>query len=141
MFSFTGDFVLKFLRLLLIAYANLHHFAITILLGGIGFVSWSSGTTSVKLEMFPWTGEELVAWLLRISALGFIACVGHITGKFPYLLPLTTLGLAILFFRGFFWLPFHFDNPEQFYWIIAFVAGTGGAFLSSLAFFFGKPKT
>ncbi len=134
---------MKFLRLLLIAYANLYHFAVTILLGGIGFVSWYSGTTSVKLEMLPWTGEELVSWLLRISALGFVACVLHASGKFPYLLPLTSLALAFLMVRGFFWLPFRFESPEQFYWIIALTVGAVGAFLSSLAIFrkpFRKPK-
>ena len=130
---------MKFLRLLLIAYANLYHFAVTILLGGIGFVSWYSGTTSVKLEMLPWTGEELVSWLLRISALGFVACVLHASGKFPYLLPLTSLALAFLMVRGFFWLPFHFESPEQFYWVIALTVGAVGAFFSSLAIF-RKPK-
>lgn len=126
---------MKILRLLMIAYANLYHFAVTILLGGIGFVSWSSGTTSVKLDMLPWTGEELVSWLLRISALGAVACALHLSGKFPYLLPVTSLALAVLMFRGFFWLPFQFESPEQFGWVAALVAGAGGAFLSSLAIF------
>ncbi len=126
---------MKFLRLLLTAYANLYHFAVTIFLGGVGFVAWQSGTNSVKLDMLPWTGEELVSWLLRISAIGFVACVLHASGKFPYLLPITSLALAVLMFRGFFWLPFHFESPEQFYWVIALVAGAIGAFLSSLAIF------
>ena len=130
---------MKFLRLLLIAYANLYHFAVCAFLGGVGFVAWQSGTTSVKLEMLPWTGEELVQWLLRISAIGFIACALHASGKFPYLLPVTSLGLAILMFRGFFWLPFHFADAEQFYWVVALVAGAVGAFLSSLAIFRRKP--
>lgn len=126
---------MKFLRLLLTAFANLYHFAISALLGGIGMVAWESGITSVKLEMLPWAGEELVSWLLRISALGFIACALHASGKFPYLLPVTSLALAILMFRGFFWQPFQFESPEQFYWVIALVAGAFGAFLSSLAIF------
>ena len=131
---------MKILRLLLIAYANLYHLAVTIFLGGIGFVSWMSGTSSVKLDMFPWTGEELMQWLLRISALGVIACALHVSGKFPYLLPLTSLALAVLMFRGFFWQPYYFTGPEQFYWVIALFAGAVGAFLSSLAIF-RKPKS
>ena len=126
---------MNFLRLLLTAYANLYHFAVTIFLGGIGFVSWMSGTTSVKLEMLPWTGEELVSWLLRIGALGFLACALHVSGKFPYLLPVTSLALAVLMFRGFFWLPFQFESTEQFYWVIALAVGAFGALLSSLAIF------
>ena len=126
---------MKFLRLLMTAYANLYHFAVTIFLGGVGLVAWQSGTGSVKLEMLPWTGEELVSWLLRISAIGVIACALHLSGKFPYLLPVTSLALAILMFRGFFWLPFHFADAEQFYWVIALVIGAFGAFLSSLAIF------
>ncbi|MBY0506232.1 MAG: hypothetical protein K2X03_20105 [Bryobacteraceae bacterium] len=130
---------MKFLRLLLIAYANLYHFAVTILLGGIGFVSWSSGTTNVKLDMLPWTGEELVAWLLRISAIGAVACLLHITGKFPYLLVLSSFALAFLMVRGFFWLPYQFSDLTQFYWVIGLSVGAVGAFLSSLAIF-RKPK-
>ncbi len=126
---------MKFLRLLSTAYANAYHFAVSAFLGGIGIVAWESGTTSVKLEMLPWTGEELVQWLLRISAIGFIACALHASGKFPYLLPVTSLALAILMFRGFFWLPFQFADAEQFYWVAALVAGAFGAFLSSLAIF------
>ncbi len=126
---------MKFLRLLLTAFANMYHFAISLFLGGIGMVAWESGITSVKLEMLPWTGEELVSWLLRISAIGVIACALHASGKFPYLLPMTSLALAILMFRGFFWLPFQFESPEQFYWVIALVGGAFGAFLSSLAIF------
>ena len=130
---------MKFLRLLLIAFANAYHFAMCAILGGIGFVAWQSGTTSVKLEMLPWTGEELVSWLLRISAIGVIACALHASGKFPYLLPITTLAMAILLSRGFFWLPFHFESVEQFYWCGFLVLGAFGAFLSSLAIF-RKPK-
>jgi hypothetical protein len=124
---------MKFVRLLLTAFANAYHLMVTGFLGGVGVLAWLSDTTSVKLEFLPWTGEELVKWLIVIGITGFIACALHISGKFPYLLPLTSLALAILLFRGFFWLPFQFDNAEQFYWVAALVAGAFGAFLSSLA--------
>lgn len=124
---------MTFMRLLLTAYANAFHLMVTGFLGGIGALAWLSGTTSVKLEFLPWTGEELIKWLLLMGACGLVACLLHVTGKFPYLLMLTSLALAILLFRGLFWLPFQFENIDQFYWAAALVVGAFGAFLSSLA--------
>ncbi len=124
---------MKFLRLLLTAFANTFHLMVTGFLGGIGFLALQSGTTTVNLEMLPWTGEELIKWLLAIGVIGFVACALHASGKFPYLLPLTSLALFILLFRGFFWQPFHFTDATEFYWVAFLVFGAFGAFLSSLA--------
>lgn len=119
------------MRLLLRGYANLFHLFITGAMGLLGLIGKLSDTTNLKLDFLPWTGADLVTGLLLCGGLGLLAVILNVTRVFPWMLPVNSLLLAILLFRGFFWLPFKFDGWDSFYWAAALVAGAVGAFLSA----------
>lgn len=123
------------MRLLLRGYANLFHLVVTGAMGLLGLIGKLSDTTNLKLEFLPWTGADLINGLLAIGFFGIVAVILNLTGFFRWLLPITSLALAVLLFRGFFWTPFRFEGPDEFYWVAALVAGAVGAFLSSLTEF------
>ena len=119
------------MRFLLRAYANLFHLVITGAMGLLGFIGYLSATTNLKLEFLPWTGSELITGLLLSGALGILAVILNVFRWFPWMLPVNSLLLAIVLYRGFFWLPFKFNGWDDFYWAAALVAGAVGAFLSA----------
>ena len=119
------------MRLLLRGYANLFHLVVTGAMGLLGLIGKLSDTTNLKLDFLPWTGADLITGLLLSGALGILAVVLNVFRIFPWMLPVNSLLLAILLFRGFFWLPYKFEGWDDFYWIAALVAGAVGAFLSS----------
>ena len=127
------------MRLLLRGYATLFHLAITGAMGLLGLIGKLSDTTNLKLDFLPWTGADLITGLLLSGALGLLAVALSVTRIFPWMLPVNCLLLAILLYRGFFWLPFKFNGWDDFYWAAALVAGAVGAFLSSAVEFRKNP--
>lgn len=120
---------------LLRLYSYLYHAILCLFLLGLSIVATVSDQHTLRLEMLPWTGEELTRWILWGSIAGLIALMLAITRTFKYLFPFWTLLVAIMMVRGFLLTPYSFHGKEQFYWILALIAGAIVAFLGSLTLF------
>ena len=90
--------------------------------------------------MLPWKGDELIHWVFFGSIAGLLSIVLAVTGIFKYLFPVWTLVIFVLLVRGFLISPYAFAGVDQFYAILALIAGAFGAFLSSLTLFKKKRR-
>ncbi len=120
---------------LLRLYSYLYHLVLCLFLLGISGIAAESHTGTLSLEMLPWKGEELIRYVLYGSLAGLLCLFLAMTGIFRFLFPLWTLLVAVLMFRGFMLTGYVFSNKEQFYWVLALIAGAFGAFLGSLTLF------
>jgi hypothetical protein len=104
-------------------------------LTGIAFVAWQSNLHTFKLDVLPWTGDELVHYTLIAGIVGLLVVILAVTGIFRYTFPLWALIVFVMMFRGFLLRPYSFSGKEEFYAVLWLIAGAFGAFLSSLTIF------
>ena len=123
---------MKILHLLMRGYANIFVLALSAFFLGIGVLAKDSATKAVNLPMLPWTGEDLVSWLFYLGGFGLLSVALNVTGLFRYLLPVAALVWAVVLFRGFFLGGYNYGGDEPFYWAVALVVGSIGAFLCAL---------
>ncbi len=95
---------------------------------GLAIVAKMTGEeNNLVVQALPWKGSELVTWLLILGLFGLVSGLGAAFTKGPlrFLLPLWSLVFAFLMFKGNFMNPAKaFEGPTEFYWTIAYVAGT-----------------
>ncbi len=120
---------------LLRLYSYLYHFVLALILFAISGVAIASDVHTLNLAMFPWKGDELIHWVFYGSIAGLAANALAVTGVFRYLFPLWTLVVFGMMARGFLILPYAFTNKDEFYAVLALIAGALGAFLGSLTLF------
>lgn len=120
---------------LLRLYSYLYHLILALILLAISGVAIASDVHSLNLEMFPWKGDQLIHWVFYGSLAGLAAIALAITGVFRYLFPLWTLLIFGMMARGFLILPYAFTGKDEFYAVLALIAGAFGAFLGSLTLF------
>lgn len=120
--------------LILRVYSYLYHLVLCLFLLGISLVAMSTSNT-LKLGMLPWTGADLTSWLLWGSLAGLVSLVLAVTGVFRFLFPIWTLVVFALMVNGFLLKPYTFAGKDDFYRVLAFVAGALIAFLASLTLF------
>jgi hypothetical protein len=125
---------------LLRLYSYLYHLVLALLLFGISGIAIASDVHTLNLAMFPWKGDELIHWLFYGSIVGLITIMLAITGIFRYLFPIWTLIVFVMMARGFLILPYTFSSKDEFYAVLALIAGAFGAFLSSLTLFKSSAK-
>lgn len=95
----------------------------------------ASDAHNLSLSMLPWKGDELIAWVFYGSLAGLISLVLAALGVFRYLFPIWTLIVAVLMVRGFLIQGYVFTGKDEFYAVLALIAGAIGAFLGSLTLF------
>jgi hypothetical protein len=125
---------------LLRLYSYLYHFVLALILFAISGVAIASDVHTLNLAMFPWKGDELIRWLFYGSLAGLVIVILAVTGVFRYLFPIWTLIVLILMVRGFLILPYTFTGPDEFYTVLALIAGAFIAFLGSLTVFKAKSR-
>lgn len=120
---------------LLRLYSYLYHLVLALILFAISGVAIASDVHTLNLAMFPWKGDELIHWLFYGSIAGLATIALAVTGIFRYLFPVWTLIVFVMMARGFLILPYTFTGKDEFYAVLALIAGAFGAFLSSLTLF------
>ena len=110
----------------------LYHLVLCLFLLGISSLALLSNVHTLRFEMLPWKGDELIHWVF-FGSIGGLAClILAITGIFRYLFPLWTLFVAVLMVRGFLLTGYAFSGKDEFHWVLALIAGAIIAFLASL---------
>ena len=125
---------------LLRLYSYLYHFVLALILLGISGVALASNVHTLNLAMFPWKGDELIRWLFFGSIAGLITLALAVTGIFRFLFPIWTLVVFVMMVRGFLISPYAFTGKDEFYTVLAVIAGAFVAFLSSLTLFRSKRR-
>src|SRR4051794_19749581 len=120
---------------LLRLYSYLYHFVLALILLGVSGVALASNVHTLNLAMFPWKGDELIRWLFFGSIAGLITLALAVTGIFRFLFPIWTLVVLVMMVRGFLISPYTFTGKDEFYTVLALIAGAFVAFLSSLTLF------
>ena len=80
--------------------------------------------TALNLGFLPWTGIELLYWLLFSSLFGFFSLVLAITGRLRFLFFLWTAAVSVMLFRGFFLSKYSFTGPVPFKPAVYLTAGS-----------------
>ena len=123
-----------YLATLLRLYSYLYHLILCLFLVGISGLAKVTDI-SLKLDMLPWKGDELINWLFYGSVAGLLITLLAITGIFRYLFPLWALVVCVLMVRGYLLQPYSFSSTQTFYYTLALIGGTLLAFLGSLMVF------
>jgi hypothetical protein len=125
---------------LLRLYSYLYHLVLSLLLLGISGIAIASDVHTLNLTMLPWTGDELIHYVFYGSIVGLLSVVLAATGIFRYLFPIWALIIFVLMVRGFLISPYMFTGKDQFYSVLALIAGAFLAFLGSLTVFRKKRR-
>jgi hypothetical protein len=80
--------------------------------------------TALNLGFLPWTGTELLHWLLFSSLFGFFSLLLAITGRLRVLFFLWTVAVCVMLFRGFFLSKYSFTGPVPFKLAVYLTAGS-----------------
>jgi hypothetical protein len=117
--------------MILRVYSYLYHLVLCLFLLGLSIVAMSS-TTVLKMPMLPWSGTELLSWLLWGSILGLVSIALAVTGVFRFLFPLWALAVLILMVQGYLLKPYTFAGQTDFITTLWMIGGALVAFLASL---------
>ena len=120
---------------LLRIFSYLFHLMLSGFLLGISSLAAMGGQHNLRLDMLPWTGEDLTWWLLGLSLLGLISVILAVFGKIRVLFTIWTAVALVLIVRGYFFSPYTFSGPEEFKFAGLLALGALLAFLGSLAQF------
>ena len=120
--------------LILRVYSYLYHLVLCLFLLGLAVVAMNSSST-LSLEMLPWSGSDLVSWLLWGSLAGILSIILAITGTFRFLFAIWALTVLIMMVRGFLLKPYTFEGKPDFVSVLWLMGGALLAFLASLTLF------
>ena len=115
-------------------YSYLYHLILCLFLLGVALIALMS-TGTLRVEVLPWKGDDLIQWLLWGSLAGILSIILAITGVFRYLFPIWTLLVLIMLVRGYLLQPYTFGGKEPFYQTLWLIGGALIAFLASLTLF------
>jgi len=91
-----------------------------------------NSSSTLNLEMLPWSGSDLVSWLLWGSLAGILSIILAITGIFRFLFPIWALAVLVIMIRGFLLKPYTFEGKPDFVSVLWLIGGACLAFLASL---------
>lgn len=80
--------------------------------------------TALNLGFLPWTGTELLHWLLFSSLFGFLSLLLAITGRLRFLYFLWSAAVCVMLVRGFFLSKYSFTGPVPFKLAVYLTAGS-----------------
>jgi hypothetical protein len=110
------------LRALMRVFSYLFHGLLALFLLAISLLAWSSGQP-LQLEMLPWQGPPLTAWLLGTALVGLACVILAIFRKWPWLFFLWSLAVLVMMARGFFLSHYYFAGPAEFHRALYLTAG------------------
>lgn len=117
--------------LILRVYSYLYHLILSLFLIGLAIVAMNSSST-LSLEMLPWSGSSLTSWLLWGGLAGILSIVLAVTGVFRFLFPVWALVVLVMMVRGFIIKPYTFEGKPDFVSVLWLIAGALLAFVASL---------
>jgi hypothetical protein len=118
---------------LLRGYSVLFHGVLCLFCLAMAFVGWLVGSTQMSIDVLPWSGQELQAWLLGLSTIGLISTVLAATGKLKFLFLPWTLVVVGLVGRGL-WATRYYDGPEDLQASVFFLVGALATVLGGISF-------
>ena len=80
--------------------------------------------TALNLGFLPWTGTELLQWLLFSSLFGFLSVLLAVTGRLRFLFFVWSAAVCVMLFRGFFLSKYSFTGPVPFKLAMYLIAGS-----------------
>lgn len=120
------------MNLVLRIFSFLFHLPLLLFFLALALLAKNEGTSSLQLPMFPWTGSQLIHWLLGISVCGLTAWVLAVMGKARWLFAAyasLAFGLAVY---GVFFSPMVFSGWDDFKWALTFCAAALVAMVGAL---------
>ncbi len=120
-------------------YSYLYHLILCLFLLGMSVIAMRS-TGRLKLDALPWTGDDLVQWMLWGSLAGILSIILAVTGIFRYLFPVWALVVLVMLIRGYLLQPYTFAGKDPFYQTLWLIGGALLAFLASMTLFRSKRK-
>lgn len=78
----------------------------------MAFVGWLAGSTSMAIDVLPWSGWELQWSLLLLSAFGLLATGLAALGRMGFMFLAWTLAVVGLIGRGL-WATRYYDGPDD----------------------------
>lgn len=123
------------LTALLRIFSYLFHLMLSGFLLGISSLAAMSGQHNLRLDMLPWTGEDLTWWLMVLSLFGLLSVVLAVFGKLRILFATWATVALVLIVRGYFFSPYTFSGPEEFKFAGLLTLGALLAFIGSLTQF------
>jgi hypothetical protein len=124
---------------LLRIYSYLFHLALSVFL--LGAASISAATRQpLNLRMLPFAEDKMLSSVFTLGAIGLLATLLALTRIFRYLFPVWAAVVLYLMFRGFFFSPYTFPNPEMFKQALWLTLGALVAFLGALLVLKGRRR-
>jgi len=114
-------------------YSVLFHGVLCLFCLAMAFVGWLVGSTQMTIDVLPWSGQELQAWLLGLSTVGLIATALAATGKLKFLFLPWTLVVVGFVGRGL-WATRYYDGPEDLQASLFFLVGALATVLGGISF-------
>ena len=97
---------------LLRGYSVLFHGVLCLFCFAMAFVGWLVGSTSMSIDVLPWSGWELQWSLFLLSAFGLIATGLAATGRMGLMFLAWTVAVVGLIGRGL-WATRYYDGPDD----------------------------
>ena len=97
---------------LLRGYGVLFHGVLCLFCFAIAFVGWLAGSTSMAIDVLPWSGWELQWSLFLLSAFGLLATGLAAFGRMGLMFLAWTLAVVGLIGRGL-WATRYYDGPDD----------------------------
>jgi len=123
----------RFLVSILRVFSYGYHTLLGLFFLGLGLVGkFSASHTAFSTPALPGEGDDQITYAIALGlvALGTIAIA--LLAKFRPPFILWALAAVILFFRGFFWEPYYYNDVEEFKFTLYLFAGAVVAFLGAL---------
>ncbi len=99
----------------------------------MAFVGWLAGSTSMAIDVLPWSGWELQWSLFVLSAFGLIATGLAATGRMALLFFAWTVAVVGLIGRGL-WATRYYDGPDDFKASLFLLLGAVATVLGAISF-------
>jgi len=116
-------------------YSYIYHLLISVALLALSFVALISDNVNLKLDILPWTGKELVNYMLILGFFGAISVVLCYFGKVRALFLAWAIVVVIGLFRGIILGGMHFENADAFRTALYFIAAALIALLGAWSAF------
>ncbi|HZU26744.1 MAG TPA: hypothetical protein VFA04_14560 [Bryobacteraceae bacterium] len=123
------------MRTLFRAYACLFEIAVSLVLIALAVLAYTGDVANFRLPILPLEGAALARATLALGIVGLVMLGLPITGVFRPALPIWSLIVFVLLFRGWFASAYTFANSSGFSIAVWITAGALLAFILSFAIF------
>ena len=95
-------------------YSYIYHLLISVVLLALSFVAFASDNFNLKQDLLPWTGKELVYWMLGLGLIGAVSVLLAFMGKLRILFLVWAVAVVVGLVRGIVLGGMRFENADAF---------------------------